>query len=90
VAYWFGYHGFDRFFTVVCRGTVGFLATLSGVAPIQVFVEPDVSYQRALESARVPDDLDIKGFCRAGRSSGVRLDIVSMISILEVCGSGAC
>jgi hypothetical protein len=44
VYYWFGYHGFDKFFTVVCSGTVGFLAALSGVAPIQVFVEPGVSY----------------------------------------------
>jgi hypothetical protein len=87
---WFGYHGFDRFFTVVCSGTVGFLAALSGVAPIQVFVEPGVSYQRALELARVPDGLDIKGFYRAGRPSGARLDIIPAISILEICGSGAC
>ena len=88
--YWFGYHGFDRFFTVVCSGTVGFLAALSGVAPIQGFVEPGISYQRVLEMARVPDGLDIKGFCRAGRLSGARLDIVPAISILEVCGSRAC
>jgi len=88
--YWFGYHGFDRFFTVVYSGTVGFLAALSSIAPIQVFVEPGVSYQRMLELARVPNGLDIKGFCRAGRPSGARLDIVPAIFILEVCGSGSC
>jgi hypothetical protein len=75
---------------MVCSGTVGFLAALSGVAPIQVFVEPGVRYQRVLELARVPDGLDIKGFCRAGKPSGARLDIVPATSILEVCGSGAC
>ena len=88
--YWFGYHGLDRFFTVACSGTVEFLAARSGVAPIQVFVEPGISYQRVLELARVPNGLDIKGVCRSGRLSGARLDIVPAISILEVCGSGAC
>ena len=74
---------------MVCSRTVGFLAALPGVAPIQVFVEPGVSYQRVLELALVPDGLDIKGFCRAGGPSGARLDIVPAISIPEVCGSGA-
>ena len=57
---------------MVYSGTVGFLAALSGVAPIQVCVEPGVSSQRVLELARVPDGLDIKGLCRAGRPSGAR------------------
>ena len=75
---------------MVCSGTVGFPAALSGVAPIQVFAEPGVSYQRVLELGPGPDGLDIKGFCRAGRPSGARLDIAPAISILEVYGSGAC
>jgi len=57
---------------------------------IQVFVEPVLRYQRVRALARMPDGLDIKGFCRAGRPSEARLDIVPTISILEVCESGAC
>ena len=55
---------------MVRNGTVGILAALSGIAPIQGVVEPGVSYQRVLELARVPDNLDIKSFCRVGRPSG--------------------
>jgi hypothetical protein len=39
-----------------------------------------------IELVRVPGGLDIKGFCRAGRPSEARLDIIPMISILDIGG----
>jgi hypothetical protein len=51
---------------------------------IQVFARPGVRYQSVLELARAPGDLDIKGVCRVGRPFEARLDIIKMISILEV------
>ncbi len=71
-------------------GLLGSWPHCLALRPIQVFVEPGLRYQRVRELVRVPDGLDIKGFCRAGRPSGVRLDIVPTISILAVCGSGVC
>jgi hypothetical protein len=69
-------------------GPLGLSTRCLALRPIQVFVEPGVRYQRVLELARAPGDLDIKGFCRAGRASEARLDIISTISIPEVCRSG--
>ena len=55
---------------------------------IQVFARLGVRYQRVLELARAPGDLDIKGFCRVGRPSEARLDISPTISIRKVWGAG--
>jgi hypothetical protein len=69
-------------------GPVGPSTRCLALRPIEVVVELGVRYQSVLELARAPGDLDIKGFCRVGRASEARLDIISTISIPEVDCSG--
>ena len=69
-------------------GPLGPSTRCLALRPIQVFVGLGVRYQRVIELARAPGDLDIKGFCRVGRASEARLDIISTISIPEISGPG--
>ena len=86
----FRHHGFDRFSLWGAVGPLGPSTRCLALRPIQVVVELGIRYQRVLELARVPGDLDINDLCRMGRASEARLDIISTIAIPEVCRSGVC